>query len=665
MIKKIKNSKLFKNKIFQLVLFAFLINFVCDIFIQRSFIDAFVRIFTKPLNVLFNMALICLTISLCGLFKRQKFALIMLSFPWLGIAIGNFVLQFYRSAPLAFVDLQLIFYVQSVFNSYLSIFDVILIVLAVVALAILFVIVFKKCKKNDRFVFKSLSYFAVSLLFVLIFKGPFVRINALSDDYDNLTIAYKEYGFPYCFVNSMIDRDVHEPDKYSSEDIRDCIVRLDDFILNKNYENVNVSVDSDDAPNVIFLQLESFMDCNYLLDIDFSSNPNPFFSSLKESYPHGSLAVPTYGAGTANVEFEVMTGLSLDYFGPGEYPYMTVLRDQTSESVCFNLKEHNYYSTIIHNNRASFYDRDNVFANMGYDRYVSSEFMVDLEYTPVGWIKDKCLEYEIFKALEKSPGKDFIYTISVEGHGQYIGSTEGLSSDIKASSSDLSYSEDLLNQYAYYANLVYEMDLFIKSLVSSLEEYDENVMLVIFGDHLPNLAMSDEDVYFNDVYMSEYVIYTNYEADIESKDLATYQLASYALENIACNTGIINKLHQTREFNNNYKDDLHMLEYDIFENHKYLWGGSNPYIREDMEFGYNDLIINSVSYNEGVITIKGENFNECTRVYINKSKEDCVLIDKNTLIVYNDEVDDGDIILLKQMNGGTVYSISNSLEIKK
>ena len=73
-------------------------------------------------------------------------------------------------------------------------------------------------------------------------------------------------------------------------------------------------------PNVIFVQLESFFDVNYLNGVSFSEEPVPVFSALKEECIHGYLTVPALGAGTANSEFEFITGMNLDYFGTGEYP---------------------------------------------------------------------------------------------------------------------------------------------------------------------------------------------------------------------------------------------------------------------------------------------------------------------------------------------------------
>ena len=37
--------------------------------------------------------------------------------------------------------------------------------------------------------------------------------------------------------------------------------------------------------------------------------------------------VPSVGAGTANTEFEVLTGMNMRFFGPGEYPYKTVVKN--------------------------------------------------------------------------------------------------------------------------------------------------------------------------------------------------------------------------------------------------------------------------------------------------------------------------------------------------
>ena len=74
-------------------------------------------------------------------------------------------------------------------------------------------------------------------------------------------------------------------------------------------------------------------------------------------------------------------------------------------------------STII---KVPFYTRHRVFSRLGFDTFTSIEYMNDLEYTPLGWAKDGVLTEEIIKALDSTVDQqDFIYTISVQGHGDY------------------------------------------------------------------------------------------------------------------------------------------------------------------------------------------------------------------------------------------------------
>ena len=57
----------------------------------------------------------------------------------------------------------------------------------------------------------------LTLLLVLCIRMPLISIGALDDDYDNIASAYREYGMPYCFVVSLVDRDVDKPDEYNQE----------------------------------------------------------------------------------------------------------------------------------------------------------------------------------------------------------------------------------------------------------------------------------------------------------------------------------------------------------------------------------------------------------------------------------------------------------------
>ena len=99
------------------------------------------------------------------------------------------------------------------------------------------------------------------------------------------------------------------------------------------------------------------------------------------------LSVPVIGAGTVNSEFEMLTGMNIDDFGIGEYPYKTILKSKACESLAYNLKDYGYKSFAIHDNTGDFYERNKVYPNLGFDVFTSVEYMWPKDYTAMDWAK--------------------------------------------------------------------------------------------------------------------------------------------------------------------------------------------------------------------------------------------------------------------------------------
>ena len=129
--------------------------------------------------------------------------------------------------------------------------------------------------------------------------------------------------------NTLLNTGIDKPSNYSEDAILSIINDIEyASTTNDNYVSLATNSDSitpKENPNIIMIQLESFFDPNLVKYLGFSKNPIPNFTSLKENYSTGYLNVPSVGAGTANTEFEILSGMSLDFFGPGEYPYKTIL----------------------------------------------------------------------------------------------------------------------------------------------------------------------------------------------------------------------------------------------------------------------------------------------------------------------------------------------------
>ena len=118
------------------------------------------------------------------------------------------------------------------------------------------------------------------------------------------------------------------------------------------------------------------------------------------------MTVPVVGAGTANTEFEVLTGMGLQFFGTGEYPYKTILKETDCESIASDLSKLGYGTHVVHNNGGNFYSRANAFSMMGFDTFTSKELMNITEYTPLGsWPTDDILVDETIKSMDATPDR--------------------------------------------------------------------------------------------------------------------------------------------------------------------------------------------------------------------------------------------------------------------
>lgn len=473
----------------------------------------------------------------------------------------------------------------------------------------------------------------------------------LSTYFGNIAYAYQDYGYPYCLAVTIFDTGISEPNGYSKALMED-IVDSEGEIKKTKEKNTDV--------NILFLQLETFIDPTEVNFLSFSEDPIPNFRKLSEEYSSGYYKVPAVGAGTANTEFESITGMSLHYFGAGEYPYKTILKETTCESAAYDLKKLGYSTHAIHNNEANFYGRRTVFSRLGFDTFTSEEYMPDIsDTTPMGWVKDHILTDEIFKAMGSTEGPDYVYTISVQGHGDYP--TEPVLSDpeIKVTGAE---SEEKNNAWEYYVNQLHEMDQFIKELTDRLSEFDERVVLVMYGDHLPTMDLKVEDMKNRYLFQTKYVMWSNFDMKKKDKNIAAYQMAAEVFNRLGLHEGTVFNYHQTRKGTRNYQLDLQALQYDILYGKQYVYGGENPFAATQMQLGiYPATLERLESIGNGSYYVYGTNFTASSRLEINKELQETQYISPTQLLVQNVELADGDqVSVATQSNSSTKKVLSRT-----
>ena len=595
----------------------------------------------SPMTFIYNTFLIFFTYSIAYLVKRRNFVYMVVSIFWLAVGITNGVILSFRMTPFTVSDLALLENGISIIPNYLSTTGIILAAAGGILIIIAFVLVFIFMPKHKQKINYAKSIAGILALGISFFGFTSLAINQnwVSTHFGNLGYAYRDYGFPYCFMNTWLNTGVSAQPDYSKERILGIFTPEELDAL----ESVPVSTSDERKPNVLMLQMESFFDPTLLENSTYSTDPIPNFRKLKKEYSSGFLTVPSIGAGTANTEFEVLSGMRVRFFGPGEYPYKSVLKDTTSETIAYTLKRLGYGTHAIHNHRGAFYGRNLVFSNLGFDTFTSLEYMNGVVKTPGNWAKDGVLVDEILTALQSTESEDLVYTISVQGHGKYPSSR--IIEDPVVIAETIGIDEDAL-AFEYYIQQLYEMDKFIGELVETLENYEEDIVLVIFGDHLPGLNFDENDMINKTIYETEYVIWDNFGLSKENKDLCAYQLGAEVLDRINIHEGVLTKYHQ------NYKDDLdylinlEALQYDMLYGKRYIFDGINPYEPTELQMGIREIKVEAVVEVGNEYYIKGTNFTPFSKISLDDKVLDTIFLGPSVLGLL-EEVDPKDVYKMK------------------
>ena len=630
--------------------------FLIEMISRRSFSAAWIYMTTKPLVFAYNAALIFTTSLIVYLFRRRCFWRVLISILWLLLGIINGVILSNRVTPFTGPDLHLLTDGMAVLNKYLPAWGVVLALILLGFFALLLLILLIKAPKYKRKV-----KFRYDLLLVVVGAALFagatqlaLEKRILSNYFGNIAFAYEDYGYPYCLAVTIFDTGISCPRDYSEQEI----TRIE-----KTEDNLPAT-NEDSKPNIIFVQLESFFDPTLVEYLNISEDPIPNFRKLMKEYTSGYYKVPSVGAGTANTEFESITGMSLHYFGPGEYPYKSILKETTCESAPYVLKNLGYSTHAVHNNEANFYGRRSIFPNLGFDTFTSAEYMSEEEdKNPLGWTKDEVLTDEIIKCLDSTEESDYIYTISTQGHGAYP--EEQLIDDPEITVSGAE-TEAQNNQWEYYCNEIHEMDNFVKELTDALADYPEDVILVMYGDHLPTMGLTVEDLKNKYLFQTQYVMWDNFGLEKKDENLAAYQMAAEVMDRAGIHEGTIFRYHQARRNTRNYQVDLETLQYDVLYGKKYSYDGGSPFQRTKMRMGLYDVTLDSmeeISTVDHTYRLKGTNFTPSSQVKLNGEWYDTVYVNPTTLMISGTEINDFDrVSVVQRSNSSTRKALSKSYD---
>ena len=459
----------------------------------------------------------------CGIFT------LLSSFLFNGI---SFIIYMFRGSPLSPSDIFAWGTAMNVASQYDFRPEYQLITAVTLATALIFVV----CKFPIRIKFR-LSSIVMRAVGAIALGGIVTFINFA--DYSKLDVS--EYDQYYANINfgsalsfyinsdkmQLVKNEDYNPDKLNEKLLS---YRQEGAILSESGKSENTvlkSVTSSDSkrPNIIVIMNESYCDFNVInefkTDVDYMS----YYKSLKTDTVKGHLLVSPFGGYTCNTEYEFLTGMSTGVLNSRSAPYLQMIFNNLPYSLNTHMKKLGYRATAIHPFYADSWNRTAVYDYLGFDEFISLENLDKYSEYPErlrGYISDKGNYGTILNMLSKddSEKREFIFNITIQNHGGY--NFDKFPSEVHIKGMNGSYPET-----EQYLTLMKHSDEALKYFINALKKYDEPVLLLMFGDHMPNVergfyeelyGKSLDNISYDEAmkrYIVPFVMWANY--DIEEK----------------------------------------------------------------------------------------------------------------------------------------------------
>lgn len=432
----------------------------------------------KDLYVDFWLVLGIFLISI-GFVKKFKPSIIITTILFIGLAITNSIVFQLRGNPFSIFDIFAIKTAFKVISNYRISISKEIILAIIITVCYVVALIYLESK---RIMIKK--YFRIVCIVLgmvcIIFSAKTKKVDKVN--YWSLKEAYSSDGQNAVFMKQINDLlNDNKPSNYSKEKAIEIL---------SNYSDDD---ELEDNLKVIVIMNESFSDLNSVYNFGFEDNI-PFFNSLKENTIRGKYYTSFIGGSTANVEWEFLTGNSYAFVPNGTYPYIqNVVSHKENIADIYNriglntLAFHPYYK--------SSYNRNVVYEMLGFKNIFFVEDFDNLSKL------DKDAYNILLEKMDKQK-TTFNFLVTMQNHAPYD-EIDGVSEDRELNG---------------YLEKIHESDIALEELINKLENREEKIALLFFGDHQPYFV-EKYDNSDNKNYEMSFIIWTNF--DIEEKEGVT------------------------------------------------------------------------------------------------------------------------------------------------
>lgn len=444
----------------------------------------------QPLLILLNaMPIGLLVLFFSALFRNVFFGAALVNFAVCALSIANRIKLEVRDEPVFPRDFALLKEVGSAMNSYDIKFPVAVIVIVILAtIALILMGLLIGCKP---FPLPKLRGWTGSLLgaaaSAAVLVGLILTVYASVPLYNSFHVSnayyipsvFNELGFPYCFCHQFTTYPVDKPDGFNKAEA-------------ESWETGDQPGQGKDV-HLIMIMNEAFADIsdNEMFAYTEENEPLPTIHALRQD-PHaisGHLVVPGFAGGTANTEFDVMTGMQTNAISATTTSSFRVV-NRNLDSIFRVFGQDGYHTSYVHPGDDWFYNRENVLRWMGAEETTFVDQMSDIRMKG-RWVTDDYMADYIETMFEDAVDQGQLlcnYTTTIQNHMSYTPDKYGADYDYPDVPLTIEVSPEVESLLKVYVEGARDADAMLGRLVEYFSATEEPVVLAFWGDHLPYLG---------------------------------------------------------------------------------------------------------------------------------------------------------------------------------
>ena len=534
-------------------------------------------------------------IMVYAIINRYLSATLLIAVSGILISVANFIKESLRNEPLLITDFVWLQDVNLLVSS-VNIRVVIYLVLLLLVTGSFYYYFRKRLLSGSIFIRKRVrfsilaSLMGLSLFVFLIFKNeknnmvtggiPVVSTvnNWANIEWMGFDVNARYKSLMYVWTKQLTKSTMDTPKDYSEESIKRVAEKYTSLA-----EEINATRDhSISDQTVIYILSESFSDPFKVAGVTVSQDVMSNVREIETQTTSGLMRSDGYGGGTANMEFQTLTGLPFYNFSSSVSTLYTEVVPKMSifPSISDQFEAKN--RIVLHPSGAKNYNRKTVYEQLGFDTLIFSSDSKDTFENPEDLgvsVSDETVYNNILSQL-KTGESQFFSVITMQNHVPW---SVGKPADILASGEGFSESEN--GALTEYVRLLSYTDAATKDFLDSLSEVDEDVTVVFYGDHLPGLypdsAFASDP---NSQYLTDYFIWSNHETAkldyplVNSSDFTAELLAHtnskvspyYALLTSVLENASVDKEGELTEEEEEVANDLRLIQYDITVGKSYI-----------------------------------------------------------------------------------------------